>query len=274
MPELRMDDTQLAAALADLGRHVDFPPVPDVRARVLSRISAPRRMPWWAALSGARYAPLLLTAAVVLIAVLAFSPQARSTAADILRLRGVEIFRGPLPSPTPSPTRSAGPTPSPSLGLGQLVTLADARSRAGYAVLVPADAALGAPDEVYLRTTAASQQVSFVYRSRTGIPQSAQAGIAALVSEFANATVQSGFFGKLVGPDTTIENLVVNGGNGFWIAGTPHGFFYQERGSSNVIDEPLRLAGNTLIWEQNGLILRLEAQVDRATALRIAASFR
>ena len=36
----------------------------------------------------------------------------------------------------------------------------------------------------------------------------------------------------------------------------------------------LASAGNTLIWEQNGLVMRVEAQVDKATALRIAASFR
>ncbi|HVR88941.1 MAG TPA: hypothetical protein VHG53_05275 [Candidatus Limnocylindria bacterium] len=274
MPELRIDDTQLAVALADLGTLIDFPAVPDVRARVQARIAEPRRMPWWGAFARARYplAPVLLTAVVMIIAVLVFSPQARATAADILRLRGVEIFRGPLPSPTPTPT--PGPTPSPSLALGQPVTLDEARQRAGYAVLVPADAALGAPDEVYLRPTAGSMQVSFVYRSRPPIPLSAQAGVSAVVSEFGNATVQSSFFGKLVGPDTKLENVTVNGGNGFWLEGKPHGFFYQERGSSTVTDEPLRLAGNTLLWEQNGMILRIEAQVDKATALRIAASFK
>jgi hypothetical protein len=49
--------------------------------------------------------------------------------------------------------------------------------------------------------------------------------------------------------------------------------FYTSNGGASFITDTLRLAGNTLIWEQNGLVMRLEAQVDKTTALRIAASF-
>jgi len=50
-------------------------------------------------------------------------------------------------------------------------------------------------------------------------------------------------------------------------------FFYRD--ASGIIQtETLRLAGNTLIWEQDGVTFRLEAQVSREDALRIAASFR
>ena len=35
---------------------------------------------------------------------------------------------------------------------------------------------------------------------------------------------------------------------------------------------PARLAGNTLLWERQSLTLRLEAAIDRDTALRIATS--
>jgi hypothetical protein len=56
--------------------------------------------------------------------------------------------------------------------------------------------------------------------------------------------------------------------------GQPHQVFYTSNSGTSFITDTLRLAGNTLIWEQNGLVMRLEAQVDKATALRIAASFR
>jgi hypothetical protein len=56
--------------------------------------------------------------------------------------------------------------------------------------------------------------------------------------------------------------------------GQPHQVFYTSNGGASFVLDTLRLAGNTLIWEQNGLVMRLEAQVDKATALRIAASFR
>lgn len=276
MPELRMVDGQLAAALADLGGRIAWPPAPDIRARVVARIAEPRRSPWWRAFASARYgfAPAILTIALALAAVLAFSPGARATATDILRLRGVEIFRGPVPTPSPLPSRSPGsiPSPLPTLGLGARVTLDEAKARAGYTVIVPTDPQLGAPDEVYLRAVPNSTAVSFLYRTRPGIAESSQAGVAAIVTEFGGATVDGQFFGKVVTPDTTVENVTVNGRSGFWIQGTPHFFFYNSSGA--VQQETLRLAGNTLIWLQGDLLVRLESQVDRATALRIAGSLR
>ena len=282
MPELRMNDDQLAAALADLGAHVAYPATPDLRARVLTRINEPRRLEWWRLLASPRYgfAPALVTLAVVLIAVLVFSPEARATATDILRLRGVEIFRGPVPTPSPTPSRT--PTtvgtqsadPLGPLGLGQLVTLDEAKARAGYPVVVPNDPALGAPDEVYLRGVAGSTQVTFLYRTGAGIPLSPQAGIAALVSEIDGGTVDEQFFGKVLDRNTTVEKVAIDGQPGFWIQGQPHFFFYSTGVAGRVEQETLRLAGNTLLWQRGGLLLRLEAQVDQTTALRIAGTVR
>jgi hypothetical protein len=280
MRELRMTDDQLALALTDVGARIAWPAVPDLRARVLARISAPRRPAWWRAFWSPRYAfaPALVTIALALIAVLVFSPQARATATDILRLRGVELFRGPVPSVTPSPSRSPGaiqtPTPLPS-GLGVLVSLDEAKARAGYAVVLPTDPLLGTPDQVYLRATPTSTAVSFVYTERAGIPTSPQAGVAAIVTEFSGGTVDQQFFGKVIDPGTTVEQVTVNGQPGFWIQGTPHFFFYRPSANPGAVEqETLRLAGNTLIWTQGNLLMRLEAQVDKATALRIAASVR
>ena len=281
MPELRMDDAQLATALADIGAQIAWPQM-DVRARVRARIEAkPRQTAWWLALRSPQYgfAPAIVAIAIALLAVLAFSPEARATATDILRLRGVEIFRGPVPTPSPTPSRSPGavvtPVPLPTGGLGTLVTIDDARARAGYPVLAPVDPLLGAPDEVYLRAVTGSTAVSLVYKTRDGIPTSSQAGVAAIVTEFGGGSVDEQFFGKVLDQSTTLEKVTVNGQPGFWIQGTPHFFFYRVAGTSGSVEqETLRLAGNTLIWTQGTLLLRLEAQVDKATALRIAASFR
>ena len=65
----------------------------------------------------------------------------------------------------------------------------------------------------------------------------------------------------------------MNDGRGFWLEGAPHLYFYRDPNGS-VQQETLRLAGNTLVWVQNGITVRLEAQVDQATALRIAGTFR
>jgi hypothetical protein len=281
MPERRLDDAQLALALADLGTQIAWPAAPDVRVRVLVRIQAtPRRTAWWRFAWSPRYgfAPAIATILLALIAVLVFSPEARATATDILRLRGVQIFRGPVPTPSPTPSRSPGAveTPAPTVdprSLGQLVTLDEARARAGFALVVPRDPALGTPDAVYVRAVTGSTAVSFAYGARAGIPVSAQLGLSALVTEL-GGHVEPGLLGKVVPPGTTLELLTVNGGRGAWIEGQPHEVFFTTTGGQSFVQDSLRLAGNTLIWEQDGIVMRLEAQVDRATALRIAATFR
>ena len=280
MPELRMDEERLGAALADLGAHVPYPAMPDLRSRVLSRIAVPRRVPWWRGLASPRYgfAPALVTLALALVAVLVFSPEARATATDILRLRGVEIFRGPVPTPSPTPSRSPGsilspPTTIDQVSLGEPVTLDEARQRAGFPLVVPTDPALGNPDAVYIRAVQGSMAVSFAYRARAGIPVSPQAGLAALVTEL-GGHLEPAILGKVVPQGTKLELLTVNGGAGAWMDGQPHEVFYATSGGASFINDTLRLAGNTLIWEQNGIVMRLEAQVDKATALRIAATFR
>ena len=44
--------------------------------------------------------------------------------------------------------------------------------------------------------------------------------------------------------------------------------------SGNIVSDTLRLAGNTLVWVQDGVTIRLEAQVTRDRALQLAATFR
>lgn len=284
MPELRVDDAQLAAALGDLGTRIAWPAAADVRARVVARIQAePRRTPWWMTMRSHRYgfAPAVVAIAIALLAVLVFSPQARATATEVLRLRGVEIFRGPVPTPSPAPSRSptssgALQTPVPTIDqitLGDQVTVGDAEKRAGFHALVPTDPALGGPDAVYVRAVQGSTAISLAYGPRPDLPVSAQLGLSALVTEF-GGHLEAAVLGKVVPQGTKLELLTVNGAPGAWLEGAPHQVFYTTNNGSSFVLDTLRLAGNTLIWEQNGLVMRVEAQVDKATALRIAASLR
>ena len=41
-----------------------------------------------------------------------------------------------------------------------------------------------------------------------------------------------------------------------------------------VQDDTLRLAGNTLLWQHAGVLVRLEAQISRTAAVRIAQTMR
>ncbi|HEX7308695.1 hypothetical protein [Lentzea sp.] len=120
-----MTDDPLEAALRDLGHRVHVPEPPDVTARVLTRIDAPRRRNRW--LTG-------VVAAVTAFAIaFAVSPAVRAGVRDLLEFAGVE-FR------TQAPTSTAPPLPS------REVSLDDARAQLPFEIHLPSE--LGAPDRV------------------------------------------------------------------------------------------------------------------------------
>jgi hypothetical protein len=242
MPELEL-------ALQDLGAGLDWPAEPELAPRVLAGI---REAP------GRRRVPLrtlviaLAVLAVALGAVFAV-PQTRAAILEFFHLRGVTIERV-----------SELPTVSTQSGLGTFlgapVTLDEARKQAGFDIVVPEG--LGHPDQVYFQVSPPGGMVSFLYGTR--------AAPRALLTEF-RATVREVIF-KKVAPDTQIEPVIVAGGQGFWLQGA-HFFSYFDA-NGDMQTEQVRLAGNTLLWERGALTLRLEADVSKSEALRIANSVR
>jgi hypothetical protein len=77
----------------------------------------------------------------------------------------------------------------------------------------------------------------------------------------------------MLGPNATLERVRVNGQPGFWISGSPHGFVYVDP-NGEFLDDTFRLAGETLLWNQGSLLLRIEAGVGKQRALELAASLR
>lgn len=254
----------------------------------------------------------LAALAIVLLAgaLLLLSPATRSAVADRLGVRGIPIVYltptlttptlTPAPSATPTPTAvittsggspatsassAASPTRPPAtpptatpeslgerFGLGRPVTLTEARAAAQYTVLAPTLPELGQPDEVYFSPLPSGGQVSCVYYPRPGLPVTSATGVGMLLTQFQGA-VEPEFFGKGIGPETRLEQVTVNGGRGFWLEGKPHFFIYRDA-NGRTTSETIRLAGNTLIWEQNGVTFRLEAALSKDEALRVAASLR
>ncbi len=248
MNRKELSDAELEATLRDIGERLRTPDLPHLAARVRARIAErpePARRPWLFAL-----APALLTLVVV---------GAGATATEVVRLRGVEVFG--------VPTVSAPPLGA--LDLGARESLAAARVLPG--VQLSGDPVFAAPDEVYVRRAGTGPQVSFVYRPRPGLP-AGPSGLGALVGQFPGI-LDATLIGKGAGPNTTIERTTVGAAPAIWIQGDPHFFFYRDA-AGNILQESLRLAGNTLLWERDGQLLRLEAQVAKTRALEIAASFR
>jgi hypothetical protein len=262
----RMRDEELAATLVDIGGRLAYPEPTQMASAVRARLREPRpRRRWWTAPA---FAPAFVTLALLLVVVALGSPGLRSAAGEFLHLRGIDIF----PVPSVATVAPASASPSAVTIPGERVTLDEARRRVHFTVRQPTVAELASPDVVLLDTTGGAERVTLVYASRAGLPPTQVPGVSALLVEFRGA-VESNFFGKAVGPGTTIEEVTVNGGRGFWVAGAPHFFFYRDP-AGGIQQETLRLAGNTLLWEQDGVTLRLEASVTKEQALRIAASVR
>ncbi len=250
-----------------------------------------------------------LALCVLAAALVAAASGAVTAVAERLGVRGVTIVHvatvptaSPLPTPPPVPTplcEGASPTipvltiprggtgecastvtptpvtPTPvgeKLRLGERLDLAEARRRVAFAILLPTLPELGVPDEIYLATPPRGSQVALVYRARPGVLRASATGVALLLTEL-QGDLEPNFLGKGIGPGTRLQEVTVNGRPGYWLEGAPHVFFYRDP-AGEVVQETLRLAGNTLLWEENGLTLRLEGDLTRDEALRIAGSLR
>jgi hypothetical protein len=262
MPE-RLDDRSLERTLSDIGTRLDGPKRdmwPAVRARIAER----GMRPWWSRLGLDRQAlaPVAATLAVILVAAFLLTPRFADALGHLLSLPGVQIYQVPQ-SPTAQPNAS-----SPTFAGQRVATAAEASRIAGFPVRTPA--ALGEPSAIYVET--APVRVTMVYASVKGIPVSPQAGVSAIVVEF-KGTLETRIMSKAVGPDTFLDAVPLGSGVAYYLSGKPHQFFFLDPGG-NLQPETLRLAGNTLLWEQGGYTYRLEAQVSREEAVRIASSFR
>jgi hypothetical protein len=263
MPE-RLNDRELERTLSEIGTRFDGPRRdmwPAVRARIAER----RAQPWWSRLGfdGRTLAPIGATLAVILVAAFLLTPGLAARAADVLGLPGAQIFRIST-TPTPMPIG-----PSTSFPGQRATSVAEASRLAGFQVREPA--ALGAADEIYVEL--APVRVTLVYRSRQGLPETALPGVSALIVEF-KGSLDAPILGKAIGPGTTLEAVPLSSGNAaYWLAGQPHQFFYRD-GTGKIQPDTLRLAGNTLLWDANGITYRLEAQVSREEAVRIASTLR
>ena len=269
-------DAVLDQALAELGRELFFPPTPDLAGQVATALQREdrrpvpvRTVPFW------QRRWLVAAGILFLLAVgLLLFPQTRTAIADRLGLPGVEIhwFEGdPPPVPVPVPDVSAP-------GLGRPVTLAAARAAVPFPVAIPTLPEFADPGQVYLLGEGETAMVSFVYPPAPDLPETATPGVGALFTQFAGSTnrnfIRKGLSSSDDGPATSIETVSVAGNPGFWIDGAPHTFFLacSEVDIEECREEPYRLAGNVLLWEDDGVVLRLESVLSREAALAIAAS--
>jgi hypothetical protein len=255
---------ELEQVLLEAGRRIEYPPTPELAASVAARL---------ASVTPARERPLARRRLVLALALLAVAvgaafavPGARTAILEWLGLRGATVQRvETLPE-----TQRQGAPAAAGLRLGTPVTLAQARARVSFAVAVPET--LGEPDEVYVAFDVPGGRVSLVYLPGERLPKEPQSGIGLLLTEFRGANAPE-FVGKLAAGGTRVEEVTVAGGPGIWLSGEPHEVFFRDA-RGEIRTDTIRLAGNTLLWEREGLLLRVESALTREQAIRVAGSVR
>ena len=254
----------LDSELSELARWLEVPPEPDVTAAVRARLQVPgttgrqqQRWTW-------RVAAVLVAVVTLAAAVVAASPRVRAALLDVLRIGAVQLHPGPAPTLSPQSPASQPPWPPPLQAGLESTTLAAARRSATFRVLVPAGT-LADPDEVVVERGPHPAYVALRYRPGPGRPPTGPSGMAVQVDEIAGDS--SRFFQKYL--DGAAARLVdVDGAPGVWVEG-PHELWVEDR-TGAIRYEPPRLAARTLVWQRDGVTLRLEGDLTLQAALAIA----
>jgi hypothetical protein len=258
-----LSDSELEGALRALAGHVRFPETPDlapsVRARIEGRLKAPdhRFGPH------RRFAAIAAVLAVLIAGAVTAIPASRTAVADWFDLPGVTLF---AEDPDEPPVLGA------PLDLGEPVSLEDARADAGFQILVPDLDWLGDPDEIYLDREPAGGAVSFIYHASGDLPTAEETGVGLLLTQF-QGYLNPGMYGKGTPAGVDVEQVIVNNESALWISGEPHTIWLYDA-EDDVVEDTLRFAGNTLLWQDGNLTLRLESALDFESVLEIAKSMR
>jgi hypothetical protein len=219
---------ELDVALRELGRHVEFPPTPDLASGLRGRLE--RRPRLWR-----RPVAIALAVLVVAVGAVLAVPPARTAVLDWLGLRGVSIVRVDELPPTQAVER---------LDLGRKIT----SEQAPPWLVAPDDE----PDGIYM----GNGTVSLLW----GTPDRVRLLLTEVRGE---ALIQ-----KAIETDTRVERVSVNGQPGVWIE-EPHIVFFEDL-SGRVRRSTGRLAGKTLLWQHGLVTMRLEGDLSKEEALRIA----
>lgn len=247
----------LEERLVRLSERLEFPPEPPLAASVRARIERESRR---GGRSRSRWMGRFVLVATCLVGVLlVLSPGSRRAVAGFLGLDGIVIG-----------FREAPPTPlGDDLLLGKRVSLEQARAVAGFDVAVPA--ALGGPDEVYVSDDRPGARVSLLYATGRSLPETAETRVGVLIGQFRATSNPEYVVKNVIVERGYVEAVEVGGVTGYWLGGGPHTLSYVDAYGA-LREDRVRLAGNTLVWQRDGVVYRLESALTKREAVRIAHS--
>jgi hypothetical protein len=266
----------LEAALADLGVALQVPPTPDLATAIGTRLRGEPTVVARARPGTRRLRRSLLLAAVISLLIVGTVLGIRFGLPSL----GIE-FRPPSPSTAPTgPPASGSPSaastaPSPSarptsLDFGEPTTLAAVTAAAPFAVRVPG--ALPPPDVVFDGGPRLRGQIAFLYDATADLPAAPLLSGSGLLVTQTLGNPDDGLAHKLADNGlATVTSVTVNETAGYWIAGQPHVFWYLAPDGS-VVEDSRRLVGDTLVWERDGVLYRIEGAITLDRALEIAES--
>ena len=244
---------QLEDRLLDLGTAIAFPATPSIADAVAERLRQPRRS-FRIGRPLSRGMALAFAATVLLVGI---------AAAFAIGVGGLRLTFGPA-SFSPLPSLEVGP------GLGERTTMAEARAGVTFALRVPTLGELRDPDLVYLADPPVGGAVTLLYGERPGFPPDPATGIGLIVTEF-RADIGPEVFEKLIDSGVRVTATRVGDADAWWVAGGDHFFFYRDA-SGKVVDTTVRLASDTLVWEEGGVTYRVEGASTLEDAIRVAES--
>ena len=237
---------RLDAALRQLAGEVVFPPTPPIAASVRERLVgavplSPRRRRWGRSLAFAIGLSLLVATTVLALTWV---------------LPGLRIV--PVASVPPGPTVELGA----DLRLGRPIDVSDAPFTVG-----------GAAPAASAYTLGGGAVTSLVLAAGDGLPEIADTGIGLLVQRI-EGDLETAMVEKLVDEvGATVTPVTVGDADGFWIEGPPHLVRYLTP-SGAVRTQMTRLVGDTLVWQRDGILYRMESALGLDASLRLAASVR
>jgi hypothetical protein len=148
--------------------------------------------------------------------------------------------------------------------VGHRVTLDEAQQDAGFAAQVPAS--LGEPDAVWVDSTPDGSRIVMAWIANDTLPPLDGLPWGTVLYEFHGQFEQASKSVFLDGD--TFEDAKVAGRNAIWITGKHELDLVTHDGAY----ARYLITGNVLVWESNGIVLRLETSLDQASAVEIAES--
>jgi len=235
-----------------LSRALVFPQTPSLAGRVRARIEQ-ERVTRGAAPSWQLALTTIAAAAVVLAFVAGVSAPARDAVADLFdRINIFETAEVP-----PDLTRDIAGTP---------LTIEEAEAALGFPIPLPTEPEQLEPERVLLQDFGQVKAAVLFFRHPGGTPF-------ALFETNAHAGKGLPAAGKGVTEPSQAQPVFGFGNEAYWLTGLRIVQYYDLDGS--VIQQSVRATDvNTLLWDEDGRVFRLEGNISQEEAIEIAQSLR